>query len=132
MRIHKLRRSFSDYAKCMRSRNFSTSISHSQKLYTEHLESLHRDGVRFGQPTQFSHPHLLKTNELAIGQLPSEFADRRNRMIEKIKEHCVKNNKPSRNIVISFFSNPILLEFVRRKLNRFPLNFFFRLLYPLP
>lgn len=76
-------------------------MSRSEKLYTEHLESLHRHGIRFGQPTQFSHPHLLKPNELAIGLLPSEFADRRNKLMEKIKEHCVKYSKPSRNIVIS-------------------------------
>ena len=85
----------------MRPRKFSTSVTRSEKSYTEHLESLHRDGVRFGQPTQFSHPHMLKTNELTIGLLPSEFADRRNRLMEKIKEHCIKYGKPSRNIVIS-------------------------------
>lgn len=83
-------------------------MSRSEKQYTEHLESLHRDGVRFGQPTHFSHPHLLKPNELAIGLLPSEFSDRRNKLMEKIKEHCVKYSKPSRQIVIptaSFHTN---------------------------
>ncbi|XP_031627158.1 xaa-Pro aminopeptidase 3-like [Contarinia nasturtii] len=88
------------HQKCISLRNFSSSISRSEKLYTEHLESLHRDGVRFGQPTQFSHPHLINANELAIGLLPSEFSKRRHKLMEKIKEHCIKHNKPSRNIVI--------------------------------
>lgn len=84
----------------MRTRNFSTSMTHSEKLYTEHLEGLHQNGIRFGQPTQFTHPHLLKRNELTIGLLPSEFADRRARLMEKIAEHCVHHNKSNRNIVI--------------------------------
>lgn len=83
----------------MATKTFSTSLTRSEKLYTEHLESLHQAGVRFGQPTQFSHPHILKQNELAIGVLPSEFADRRRNLMEKIKEHCLSNGKPNRNIV---------------------------------
>lgn len=81
------------------SKMFSTSISHSEKSYAEHLESIQREGVRFGQPTHFSHPHLLKQNELATGVLPTEFASRRRRLMEKIQENCHMNNQTHRNIV---------------------------------
>lgn len=68
--------------------------------YTNNLKILHEHGVRFGQPTQFTHSHLLKANELAIGLEPSEFANRRANLMSKIEEHCVKHNKPKRNLVI--------------------------------
>lgn len=63
------------------------------------MESLHQSGIRFGQPTQFTHPHLLESNELTIGLLPSEFAERREKLMEKIAKHCVDTKKPQRNIV---------------------------------
>lgn len=84
----------------MRPRNFSSTKSQLEKSYTEHLDSLHRAGVRFGQPTQFTHPHMLKPNELAIGLLPNEFAERRHQFMEKIKAHCLERQKPNHNIVI--------------------------------
>lgn len=80
-------------------KTFSTSTTLSEKSYSEHLENLHRSGVRFGQPTQFSHPHLLRQNELAIGVLPNEFAERRQGFMEKIKAHCIQHGKSNRNIV---------------------------------
>lgn len=65
------------------------------------MENLHQAGIRFGQPTQFTHPHLLKQNELTIGLQPNEFADRRRKLMEKITKHCVDTKKPLRNIVSS-------------------------------
>lgn len=94
--------------KCTTAKNFSTTHSQSKESYTEHLERLHGAGVRFGQPTQFTHPHLLKPNQLAIGILPSEFAERRQKFMEKIQEHCFQHHKPKHSIVSNFnFSNQI-------------------------
>lgn len=69
------------------------------------MESLHQPGVRFGQTTQFTHPHLLESNELTIGLLPTEFAERREKLMEKIAKHCVDTKKPQRNIVNLPMSN---------------------------
>lgn len=65
------------------------------------MEKLYQSGVQFGQPTQFSHPHLLKPNELTIGLLPTEFAERREKLMEQITKHCVDTKRPQRNMVKS-------------------------------
>lgn len=91
--------SFKAHRKCIGVNSFSTSHTQSKSAYTEHLERLHHDGHQFGQPTQFTHPHLLKPNELTIGLLPDEFAERRQKLMDKIAEHCVDTKKPKRNIV---------------------------------
>lgn len=86
-------------SKCSTSK-YSTSISHGEKSFSEKIEYLQRNGFRFGQPTHYSHPHLLKPDELTVGLLPSEFASRRNRLMEKIFERCQSYDQNYRNIVI--------------------------------
>ena len=39
---------------------------------------------KYGQPTSFTHPHLLKDGEINKGILKSEFKKRRENLIEKL------------------------------------------------
>lgn len=76
--------------------------------YTEQIKDLHNNGIRFGQPTHFTHPHLLAPNELAIGVLPNEFMERRQRLIEHVHKAC-ESDRP--RLVRFQFSAFILDEF---------------------
>lgn len=69
------------------------------------MESLHQSGVQFGQPTQFTHPHLLKPNELTIGLLPTEFSERREKLMEKVTKYCVDTKRPQRQMVLMIISS---------------------------
>lgn len=95
---------FNSFSALVKTRTFCTPVSHGVKSYSESLENLHKNGIRFGQPTHLTHSHLLKPNELAIGLKPSEFADRRYRLMEKIQQQCITRGQPNRNIV-SIFGN---------------------------
>lgn len=64
------------------------------------LENLHKDGIKLGQPTFHSHPHILKENELAIGVTVGEFKERRQRLMEAIQEQCNKLIRPKKFMVI--------------------------------
>lgn len=82
-------------------KQFSTSIPRKEKSYAEFIENMHKNGIRFGQPTHISHPHLVKPNELAIGIQRNEFVNRRHRLIEKIHEQCIARDQTTRQNIVS-------------------------------
>lgn len=102
---------FTAHTKCLTNKSFSTSCPQSTTAYTNQLEGLHQSGVQFGQPTQFTHPHLLQPNELTIGLLPTEFAERRERLMERIAKHCVDFKRPQRNMVNSTYPQANSVKF---------------------
>ena len=42
--------------------------------------------LKYGQPTEWTHPHIIKKNEINRGILKSEFKNRREKLIEKLLE----------------------------------------------
>lgn len=66
----------------------------------QNLENLHKNGTAFGQPTPFTHPHLLKPHELVAGVSLDEFKTRRHQLVELIRKHCRSARRPQHNIVI--------------------------------
>lgn len=71
-----------------------------KSLSAQNLEILQKNGTAFGQPTPFTHPHLLKPNELVAGVSLNEFRTRRQHLIDLIRNHCRSTQRPQRNIVI--------------------------------
>lgn len=69
------------------------------------IENLHKDGIKLGQPIFYSHPHLLKENELAIGVTVGEFKERRQRLMEAIQKQCNKLIRPKKFMVSFVFLN---------------------------
>lgn len=82
-------------------KKFTTDSTHPSEKW---LEKLHRDGIKLGQPTFYSHPHLLKENELAVGVTVGEFEERRQRLMEAIQVQCDQLIRPKKFMVISFFT----------------------------
>lgn len=77
-------------------KKYSTS---NEKVSLKLIENLHKEGIKLGQPTPFSHPHLLKQNELAVGVTVGEFKERRQRLMEAIQEQCNKLIRPKKFMV---------------------------------
>lgn len=82
-------------------RLFSTTTCLLKSLSVQTLEDLQKSGIKFGQPTPFSHPHLLQPNELVVGVTKDEFVNRRNNFIANLQKLIAsKSNKTINNIVI--------------------------------
>lgn len=81
-------------------RNFSTTKRQRKSLSAQNLENLQKNGTAFGQPTPFTHPHLLKTQELVAGVSLDEFQGRREHLMELIRNHSRSAQRPKHNIVI--------------------------------
>lgn len=79
---------------------FSMSKRRRTSLSAQNLENLQKNGITFGQPTPFTHPHLLKPHELVAGVSLNEFKMRRQQLMELIRNHCHTSQRPQRNIVI--------------------------------
>lgn len=71
-----------------------------KSLSAQNFESLQKNGTAFGQPTPFTHPHLLKPHELVAGVTLDEFKRRRQQLMESIRKHCISAHRPQRNTVI--------------------------------
>lgn len=81
-------------------RPFTSTKQQQKSLSAQNLEKLQKTGTAFGQPTPFTHPHLLKPNELVAGVSLHEFKTRRQHLIELVRQDCRSAQRPQRNIVI--------------------------------
>ena len=55
----------------------------------------------FGQPTPFTHPYLLKDNEITPHIHKSEFMERRQNLVEAIVAHALEHSEKSSEHIVS-------------------------------
>ena len=60
----------------------SSKISVSRRFFCDG-ENVQKP-LKFGQPTEWTHPHIIQKNEINKGILKSEFSARREKLIEKL------------------------------------------------
>ena len=60
----------------------SSKISVSRRFFCDG-ENVQKP-FKFGQPTEWTHPHIIQKNEINKGILKSEFRTRREKLIEKL------------------------------------------------
>ncbi|XP_055681237.1 xaa-Pro aminopeptidase 3 [Lutzomyia longipalpis] len=76
-------------------KNFSSSIKH------EFAKNSSEVPIRIGQPTGYTHPHLLKTSEVVVGITKDELKQRRRNLLESIaRNRSRKENTQTDHIII--------------------------------
>lgn len=75
-----------------------------------------------GQPTSFSHPHLVSPGELVPGLPVSEFKSRRSEFMKRLVNSIPKENRGKGHTVncIIFTLKPSIVDFFKLFYNNFP------------
>ncbi|KAJ6637107.1 Xaa-Pro aminopeptidase 3 [Pseudolycoriella hygida] len=68
-------------------RSIASVNKESVQMLDQRVTRLQRSGETFGQPTPFTHPHLLQKGELIQGITAEEIQGRRNRLMENIQKY---------------------------------------------
>lgn len=83
------------------SRALSTTPHRLKSVSVQRIEDLQKSGFSFGQPTHFSHPHLVQPHELVAGVTVDEFRIRRQRFVEDLRKLIgSKPQKTAHNVVV--------------------------------
>lgn len=88
---------FRYYSTTIRTESLSTSVAGQQKI-AKHLD-IH---PILGQPTPWTHPHLLQPTEIGIGVNRHELQSRKDNVMRRIQSYARNLKKDSLNHVVNF------------------------------